>query len=139
MMKVLFILALFATVATAQTITLPQGADLFRLRPGSDTIEAAIRTGSAREFDSSTATRRTIIVKRKPVDAWLVKHLGEDYYIGVEWVRRQYTKEAAPRSGDKPDVQSGSSYSSQCTGTTRSGNRCKRMTNNASGKCWQHE
>lgn len=29
---------------------------------------------------------------------------------------------------------------SQCTATAKStGNRCKRMTKNASGRCWQHE
>ena len=27
---------------------------------------------------------------------------------------------------------------SQCTGTTRSGSRCKRRTKNASGRCYQH-
>ena len=26
----------------------------------------------------------------------------------------------------------------QCTGKTKSGNRCKRMTKNSSGKCYQH-
>jgi hypothetical protein len=28
--------------------------------------------------------------------------------------------------------------SKQCTGTTQAGNRCKRMTTNASGRCYQH-
>lgn len=27
----------------------------------------------------------------------------------------------------------------QCSGTTQSGNRCKRMTTSLSGRCWQHE
>ena len=27
----------------------------------------------------------------------------------------------------------------QCSGTTRAGNRCKRMTTNASGRCYQHD
>lgn len=27
----------------------------------------------------------------------------------------------------------------QCSALTKSGNRCKRMTSNSSGKCWQHE
>ena len=26
----------------------------------------------------------------------------------------------------------------QCTATTKSGNRCKRMTKSSNGKCWQH-
>ena len=28
--------------------------------------------------------------------------------------------------------------SKQCTTTTQKGTRCKRMTTNANGKCWQH-
>ena len=28
--------------------------------------------------------------------------------------------------------------STQCTGTTKAGNRCKRMTTSASGRCYQH-
>jgi len=31
------------------------------------------------------------------------------------------------------------SISSQCTGKTKSGERCKRMTKNANGKCYQHQ
>jgi hypothetical protein len=31
------------------------------------------------------------------------------------------------------------SVSTQCTGLTRQGNRCKRKTRNASGKCYQHQ
>lgn len=27
----------------------------------------------------------------------------------------------------------------QCSGTTKAGLRCKRITKNTSGKCWQHE
>ncbi len=27
----------------------------------------------------------------------------------------------------------------QCSATTKSGNRCKRMTKNPNGKCWQHD
>ena len=29
--------------------------------------------------------------------------------------------------------------SSQCTGLTKSGSRCKRMTTNTNGKCYQHQ
>ena len=31
------------------------------------------------------------------------------------------------------------SISSRCTAITKSGTRCKRMTKNTIGKCWQHE
>lgn len=27
----------------------------------------------------------------------------------------------------------------QCSATTKAGSRCKRMTSDASGKCWQHQ
>jgi uncharacterized beta-barrel protein YwiB (DUF1934 family) len=30
------------------------------------------------------------------------------------------------------------SEASQCTGKTKAGNRCKRMTKNANGRCYQH-
>lgn len=33
---------------------------------------------------------------------------------------------------------SGGSSSTQCSGTTKSGQRCKRMTTNSNGRCWQH-
>ena len=31
-----------------------------------------------------------------------------------------------------------STAATQCTGTTQKGNRCKRMTTNSSGRCYQH-
>jgi|ERR1035437_8450514 methylphosphotriester-DNA--protein-cysteine methyltransferase len=31
-----------------------------------------------------------------------------------------------------------STEATQCTGTTKAGNRCKRMTTNPSGRCYQH-
>lgn len=33
---------------------------------------------------------------------------------------------------------SGKRYSVRCSGTTRKGTRCKRKTNNSSGRCYQH-
>ena len=41
----------------------------------------------------------------------------------------------------KPKTTSSSSYSGssvQCSGTTQKGNRCKRITKSASGRCYQH-
>lgn len=44
----------------------------------------------------------------------------------------------------KPDGKTDNSSSSklsvavQCSGTTKAGNRCKRMTTNANGRCYQH-
>lgn len=39
----------------------------------------------------------------------------------------------------KYSTSSSSSPSSQCTGITQAGNRCKRMTKNPNGKCFQHD
>ena len=36
-------------------------------------------------------------------------------------------------------TQNASATTAQCSGTTKAGNRCKRMTTNASGMCSQHE
>jgi hypothetical protein len=38
----------------------------------------------------------------------------------------------------KTSTGSQKSTNQQCTGTTKSGARCKRMTTNVSGKCYQH-
>jgi endonuclease G len=41
------------------------------------------------------------------------------------------------KDSGKSGVQTGESM--QCTGTTKSGNRCKRMTNDADHRCYQHK
>jgi len=38
-----------------------------------------------------------------------------------------------------PTTASPKSPSSQCTGKTKAGARCKRMTKSANGRCYQHE
>ncbi|MDN5205442.1 hypothetical protein QQ008_28915 [Fulvivirgaceae bacterium BMA10] len=42
--------------------------------------------------------------------------------------------------GQKQNTPSKSSKakSVQCSGNTKAGNRCKRMTTNTNGRCWQH-
>jgi len=45
---------------------------------------------------------------------------------------------ADPKKYKKSSVSSVSSVV-QCKGITKAGNRCKRMTKNESGYCWQHE
>ena len=39
--------------------------------------------------------------------------------------------------GGKAD-SSKKGITTQCTGTTRAGNQCKRMTKNSNGRCYQH-
>ncbi len=39
---------------------------------------------------------------------------------------------------DNNNTESKVSNASQCTGKTKAGKRCKRMTKNANGRCYQH-
>jgi endonuclease G len=45
--------------------------------------------------------------------------------------------EKSPRKTEKK--KSAGSLNAQCTGTTKSGNRCKRMTKDADQRCYQHK
>lgn len=49
----------------------------------------------------------------------------------------QSAQNFAPSTVNKTQ-NSSSSSSVQCSGTTQKGNRCKRMTTNSSGRCYQH-
>ena len=63
--------------------------------------------------------------------------------------KEQKTSPAANPNQKTPNVsdntkspstqQSKESTSQQCTGTTKAGTRCKRMTTNANGRCYQHQ
>ena len=41
-------------------------------------------------------------------------------------------------SSDNSISENRTSVSVQCSGTTKKGNRCKRMTTNKNGRCFQH-
>lgn len=50
--------------------------------------------------------------------------------------------QAAEKLSGQPDEEVRNSERStavQCSGTTKKGARCKRMTKSGSGRCWQHE
>lgn len=47
-------------------------------------------------------------------------------------------KEPVTESRDETIDTSTKVSSSQCSATTKSGARCKRLTKSSSGKCWQH-
>ncbi|MDX2361850.1 MAG: hypothetical protein QNK23_13660 [Crocinitomicaceae bacterium] len=51
--------------------------------------------------------------------------------------KRGYTACSVCRPSVSTGTPSGSA-TTQCTGTTKSGSRCKRMTTNSSGRCHQH-
>lgn len=103
-----------------------------------DTLHAAI------EDDTSTVT----LVRGQRV-AWLSS--ADDHYVcdyngqhvlvprmsGVLYKNGKALTTSASAT-TTPASSSGSSTSTQCTGTTKSGNRCKRMTTSSNGRCWQH-
>lgn len=41
-------------------------------------------------------------------------------------------------SSNAPERTTSQATASQCTGKTKTGNRCKRMTKNSNGRCYQH-
>ena len=46
-----------------------------------------------------------------------------------------FNSDATPTAPAKSDTKSSSV---QCSGTTKAGNRCKRITTNSNGRCYQH-
>ena len=44
----------------------------------------------------------------------------------------------SPESSNVPKQTNTQATASQCTGKTKAGNRCKRMTKNGNGRCYQH-
>ena len=49
-----------------------------------------------------------------------------------------WSVQESPSPRITPTSESESSTSQQCSGTTQRGTRCKRMTTDGSGRCWQH-
>jgi len=47
------------------------------------------------------------------------------------------TTVTTPRQSETPSIRR--TESTQCTASTKAGNRCKRMTTNANGRCFQHQ
>ncbi len=45
---------------------------------------------------------------------------------------------SSPESEAAPQQSSTKATASQCSGKTKAGKRCKRMTKNANGRCYQH-
>lgn len=103
-----------------------------------DTLHAAV------DDDTSTVT----LVRGQRV-AWLSS--TDDHYI-CDYNRQHIliprmssvmykngkALSTSPSTPTNSESTSGGSASTQCTGTTKSGNRCKRMTTSANGRCWQH-
>jgi hypothetical protein len=50
--------------------------------------------------------------------------------------KQKVTESVRPKTSTSENAQV---KSMQCTATTKAGTRCKRMTTNATGKCYQHQ
>ncbi len=65
------------------------------------------------------------------VSCWSWKKISSNHNAGTT---------VKPSSGSQTNSgPKSSSGSVQCSGTTQAGNRCKRMTTNANGRCYQHQ
>lgn len=51
---------------------------------------------------------------------------------------RSSSYQSSSRSYSSSSYGTGGCSTSQCSATTKKGSRCKRMTTNCSGRCWQH-
>lgn len=52
-------------------------------------------------------------------------------------IAKQDSVQKAPSKIPNTDVKK--AVATRCTATTQAGNRCKRMTKESNGKCWQHQ
>jgi len=67
---------------------------------------------------------------------------GENYcYQNISQKSGSKSKSTEPSSeriNSKPPSESSNQSYSQCTGTTKTGNQCKRMVKSTNGYCYQH-
>lgn len=54
-------------------------------------------------------------------------------------LKKTSTTESIQTFTSEPEPTTPKTTSTQCTGKTKAGARCKRMTKSANGKCYQHE
>ncbi len=125
----LFMLSLLSFGPTKnQTDSVQIASDTVRVYVENDTTSVTLFKGQRVEWLSSTD------------DHFVCDYNGQRLIIPrVNGIVVQQGK-ALTKSPESTTTKSssGGTTSTQCTGTTKSGNRCKRMTNSSSGRCWQH-
>lgn len=87
---------------------------------------------------SGTATSLSLDLLDNGVSVDRVSGSG---YVWMKISQSGITKSSTSSSGGTGGGSTGSGGNCptvQCSGTTQSGARCKRMTTNCSGRCWQH-
>ena len=112
-----------------------------------------ISDSTLQDFSTDTLARYlyidTILINRQMIaDEYALpsslNHSRREEFQSLYTVRtaERKTREAAASVDQSKKASSSSSSEStsvQCSARTKKGARCKRMTTNASGKCWQHE
>ena len=113
-----------------------------------DSVEVrvdSIKLHRPAEFSSDTTT---VVVEMGQRHLWVSTN-GRDHTIMVDGhsfaipVERSVLVKPKPTMTDsydnhEPSESRPASTSVQCSGTTKKGNRCKRMTTSANGRCYQH-
>lgn len=137
MIQFLLILCFFATGLFAQSqISLPSSTQYFNF---DNTPVKVIRGVSAIEFDSLKSELKVYRYKGKSVEFFSVVRNNQTWWVRASTVRKLYVAQEPRTGGYDNNSSSYESTATQCKGVTRSGKRCKRMTNSNSGKCFQHE
>lgn len=145
----LLVIMMFYSAAHAQ-IVLPKNTGLFTIANDS----AFGRVSYTFDLDADTASQKRATAKYKGVtnEFRQVKVLGSLFWVAVsdfeKAVEQQVqlqtkvpAKAGYEQTGTSSTSTSTSTYESsatQCTGTTKSGRRCKRTTTSKNGRCWQH-
>ncbi|MFY8171328.1 MAG: DNA/RNA non-specific endonuclease, partial [Sphingobacteriaceae bacterium] len=75
-----------------------------------------------------------IVEKATGLDFFYLLKDQEEYLIEKELCINCWSWKIQKNSAEKNKA----TVSVQCSGITKAGNRCKRMTTNASGRCYQH-
>lgn len=136
---ILFILLSFRL--SAQVITIPANISYYTLNEKPIRV---IKCASTIEFDSLESELRVASYMQKRVEFFSVTVNNQRLWVQAKVIRKIYIEtygNGNPQTLDH-NYDSHSTYEStatQCTGTTKKGRRCLRMTKNSSGRCWQHE
>ncbi len=94
-------------------------------------INSEIKTTQSTQCKGITKAGNRCKNKTTNASGYCYHHVGQQ--------KDAVNENKSPQTNIKPNNnQEKKSSTVQCSGTTKAGNRCKRMTSNASGRCYQH-
>lgn len=134
----LFIVCFLLTSSNvfSQAVLLPAKLEYFNF---ASTPVVVIKGVVEIEFDSLKSELKSQNFKGKSIEFFSVLRNNETWWVRASTVRKLYSAQEPKTGGYDAGVSNYESSATQCTANTKSGRRCKRMTNSLSGKCWQHE